>query len=186
MVSPLLPVLSHVEKASLLPLLPPPAFLPLPMHLLGTSCVLLATALLSCVVADLDGDNACQGSDPTALSLGTWLLGYGVADGVLLVVFCPLHVWLHYPRHSGVIHSGVTCSVLVLLCSYCVWGLFKLAWCVVGVVLVVRSHSACVREGTSVGVVAVLALFLQLLSGWAVHWRSPVELAEPSHAAVRV
>jgi len=125
------------------------------------SALLSAVGIACLVIAANDGNNPCQGHDATNLNLKDWLIGYGVSDLIFVGILwiCAGMVFGCDMEQFG---AGLGTAAVVL------WGLFKFCWTIVGIVVLARSNGKCVADGTDIGVMVVVALAMQVLSGCTV------------------
>lgn len=113
----------------------------------------VAWAVPALVVAHDDGDNPCQGKDVTNLSLRTYLNVYGIVTLGVVAFLDFLAIAGLFLHSSGLL---LFCSTFTILCS----AFFHMAWFIVGLVILVRSHSAC-AEDAPIGQMTIAVLVVQ-------------------------
>jgi hypothetical protein len=109
----------------------------------------LIVGILTLVIAFTCGKDSCQGDD--IISLQAWLI---------TVVFSMMFVRGFFRwriellrRHE---RSGWTYEIVIHLLQLFYW--FTFAWWIIGIATTIRSHSKCVDDGKSLGVITVVNL----------------------------
>jgi len=123
--------------------------------------LLCSFSISSIVVAEVDGDNPCQSQDSTSISLGSWLLVYGLVN---ICFFMLLGLSSLLSRIWDMDWGPAERWFLRLLNTLQV---FYFCWCVVGIVLLARSNGQCLTDGAPIGsmVLADLIVWFFVLCG---------------------
>jgi hypothetical protein len=120
------------------------------------TCILVISsgfAIASLVIGVHDGDNPCQGDDRTSLTLQDWLYGYSIPS--LVLVFTAILIVYRRLHKSEADIIDVVYSVFFVC-----YILFEFAWAIIGIVILCRSHSKCVSDGSDIGIITIIDLAL--------------------------
>lgn len=116
-------------------------------------CVAIVATLLVCslgissiVIGAKDYYDTCQGDDRSKVSLGDWLIAYGSADIGFVTT-----LWI-----MGTLIVKEIINVLWAIIPCVVFVCFKVAWFIIGIVILARSHWEC--RSHDLGIMTLIAL----------------------------
>ena len=92
-----------------------------------------------------------QGNDKSHLSLKDYLNGYGISDLGFLGL-----LWICAFLASKMEECGGILMGLVLAC----YQLFKIAWFIIGIVILARTHGSCLVDGQDIGIMTLISIIV--------------------------
>lgn len=127
------------------------------------SALTLAPDIAAIVILQEDGDNPCQGKDPTGLSLKDWLIASVIVNFVGAVIDVIMMIF-------AIASSSLAECALAMAALSVPFELFNFAWTIVGIVILSRSHGDCLADGEAIGIMVLIKLALYVIHLLWVCW----------------
>lgn len=125
----------------------------------GVFCLLffgLPMPIIAVLIAIAESGNPCQTTDAIGLNLSQWLLGSGIVGLIIDIGF-------------GISYIMVICYdsgalAIVVFALTIVVSLFNFVYSIIGAIILFRSNSKCLNQGTDLGIYSLIVLIFYWLS----------------------
>ena len=125
----------------------------------GVCCLLffgLPMPIIAVLIAIAESGNPCQTTDAIGLNLSQWLLGSGIV-GLISVLALVTLIFMVFCYDSAAL--AIAMFALTVIVS-----LFNLVYSIMGAIVLFRSNSKCLNQGTDLGICALIVLIFYWLS----------------------
>ena len=119
-------------------------------------CLGLPMPIIATVIAVAQSGNMCQNTDAIGLNLSQWLLSSGIVGMASVLALVTLLI-MAFCYNSAALAIAMTALTIIV-------SLFNLVYSIIGSIVLFRSNSACLNQGTDLGVCALLVLIFAWIS----------------------